>query len=177
MDGPIIDTCCLLNIFASGHVEALLAHLQDVHVSEHVKGEALWIREYNEESPPQLIPKVIDLAKYIDDGSITLCSLDDEREVELFVEFATSLDDGEASVLAIAKVRGWAVATDDRKAGRLAAEHGIPIISTAEIVHRWAESEGIEDDVVGQLLGNIQDFGRFRPRRTAPHYEWWMRLT
>lgn len=176
MDERIIDTCCLLNLFASGEPRAILHYFGGVHVSEHVQGEALWIREYDNESPPQLIPKQIDLTECIDDGSIAICRLKHEQEFKLFVQLAQQLDDGEASVLAIAKVRGWIVATDDRKARRIATEQSISTISTSEMIHAWTASEKISDQQTGKLLSNIQQFGRFVPRRSDPLYDWWLAL-
>jgi predicted nucleic acid-binding protein len=176
MDEQIIDTCCLLNLFASGQPEAILHHVGGVHVSEHVQGEALWIREYDNESPPQLIPKQIDLTECIDKGAITICRFEQEEEFELFVELAQQLDDGEASVLSIAKVRGWVVATDDRKARRIATEQGVSTISTSEMIHSWTASQNMSDRQVGDVLNCIQQFGRFVPRRSDSLYAWWMNM-
>ena len=55
---------------------------------------------------------------------------DIEKKTAIAVEFAAQIDDGEASCLAIAKSRGWLVATDDRKAIRLAVKSGISVITT-----------------------------------------------
>lgn len=176
MDERIIDTCCLLNLFASGEPQAILQHFGGVHVSEHVQGEALWIRAFDQESPPQLIPKQIDLRECIDAGAIKVCRLEHERELDLFVHFAQQLDDGEASVLAIAMQRGWIVATDDRKARRIAAEQGVSTISTSEMLRAWGAAQGLNDRKLGERLRNVQQFGRFVPRRTDPLYQWWMRL-
>ncbi len=176
MDERIIDTCCLLNLLASGDHKAIFKHFGSVYVSEHVQEEALWIREYDNESPPQLVPKQIDLADCVDDGVIVVCCLAEKEELDWFVHFAQSLDDGEASVLAIAKVRGWIVATDDKKACRIAAENQISTISTSELIHGWTSSLGMSDDQIGQVLKNIQDFGRFRPRRSDALYDWWMQM-
>ena len=176
MDERIIDTCCLLNLFASGQPRAILHSLGGIHVSEHVQGEALWIREHDNESPPQLIPKQLDLTECIDDGAIAICRLEQEQEFEQFVQFAQQLDDGEASVLAIAKARGWIVATDDRKSRRTSTDQKIAIISTSEMIHSWAASEMMSDPQVGELLRNIQRFGRFVPRRSDPLFNWWMEL-
>lgn len=174
MDGTIIDTCCLLNLFASGKPREILDFFGGVRVSEYVQREALWIREYDHESPPQLIPRRIDLTECLDAGAIAICRLEQSREFELFMQFAQYLDEGEASVLAIAKVRGWIVATDDRKARRIAAEQSVLTITTSEMIHSWTKSEQLSDRYVGEILRDIQRFGRFVPRPTDPLYEWWM---
>ena len=176
MDERIIDTCSLLNLFATGNHQAILRCLGGVYVSEQVQGEVLWIREHDHESPPQLIPKQIDLTECIDEGVIRVCRLEAQQEIDWFVHFAQSLDDGEASVLAIAKVRGWIVATDDRKACRIATEHHISTIGTSRMIHTWTTSERMSGDQIGQLLRNIQEFARFRPRRSDTLYDWWMQM-
>lgn len=57
MEERIIDTCCLLNLYASGEHMAILRHIGSVFVSEHVQNESLWIREPDLESPQQLVPR------------------------------------------------------------------------------------------------------------------------
>ena len=85
------------------------------------------------------------------------------------------MDDGEAACLAIAKVAGAGpLATDDRKAIRLAGELGVETISTPSLMKRWAESSGATDAEVAEVLRNIQTFSRFVPRRTDPLYPWWI---
>lgn len=172
MDDRIIDACCLLNFFASGEPKAILDHFGGAYVSEHVQGEALWIREYDHESPQRLIPKQIDLTECITEGVLGICRLEQEQEFELFVQLAQQLDDGEASILAIAKSRGWIVATDDKKARRIAAERQISTVGTSEIIRAWTASEKTSDQHVGALLRNIQLFGRFQPPRSDPLYGW-----
>jgi len=176
MDEQIIDTCCLLNLYTTGIPESVLDHFGGVHVSEHVQSEALWIREFDKESPPQLIPKQIDLTHCINDGVISICRLESDQEFELFVQMAQELDDGEASVLAIAKSRSWIAATDDKKARRIAAEHEIKTITTSEMIHAWTTSQQMSNAEVGSLLLNIQQFGRFVPRRSDLRYEWWQEM-
>lgn len=154
----------------------ILDHYGSVYVSEHVQGESLWIREYDNESPPQLVPKMIDLQEFLHEGTVVVCRLEQEQEFELFVQLAQQLDDGEASVLAIAKNRGWIAATDDKKARRIAAEQGIPTITTSGIIHAWASSGTVDSQKVALILKNIHQFGRFIPHRSDPFHDWWMDL-
>ena len=135
-------------------------------VSGHVRREALWIRCVDHDSPPHLAPQKIDLSEAIDAGHITVCELKGQGELDSFVHFAQQLDDGEASALALARSRGWAVATDDKKARRIAGEEGIRVISTSELIRSWVESQGMNASQIGERLRRIHRFGRFRPRRT-----------
>ena len=44
--------------------------------------------------------------------------------------------------IAIAEQRGWTVATDDRKAIRVAQQAGLTVVSCPELVKRWADATG-----------------------------------
>jgi predicted nucleic acid-binding protein len=83
------------------------------------------------------------------------------------------LDDGEAACLAIAKVRGWTLATDDRKGRREAGALGVPVVTTPELVKRWADATKADDEAVAKVLKAIQDFARFFPHKTMPLHPWW----
>jgi predicted nucleic acid-binding protein len=58
-------------------------------------------------------------------GTVQICAPADDVEQALYVEFALVLGDGEALALAIAKNRGWKMATDDRKARNKAEVAGV----------------------------------------------------
>ena len=68
-----------------------------------------------------------------------ICEPIGEAEIELYFELATSLDDGEAMALAIAKTRQWILATDDRKATTIAEKMKVKLVSTPELVKNWSE--------------------------------------
>ncbi|QDU61014.1 hypothetical protein Pan216_18670 [Planctomycetes bacterium Pan216] len=172
----IVDTCCLLNLYATGEQTAIFQHLGGIFVSAQIQGEALSIRCVDHDSPPHLVPKEIDLTEAIDAGHITVLDLDGQEEMDSFVRFAQQLDDGEAGALALAKSRGWTVATDDKKARRIAGEEGIRVVGTSEMIRTWAESQGMDDRQVGEVLRRIQTMGRFRPRRADSLYEWWNQM-
>ena len=61
-------------------------------------------------------------------------------EYASFVEFASMVDDGEAEALAICASRHLVLATDDRKARRIALERDVPVrlTSTASMMRHWA---------------------------------------
>jgi hypothetical protein len=107
--------------------------------------------------------------------SLALLDLATEDEVAGFVRFAAELDDGEASVCALAVVGHGTVATDDRKAlrvlGRIAPH--IASLQTPEILHAWAHITHASDRDVAETLLAVRRRGRFHPRRDAPRFEWW----
>jgi predicted nucleic acid-binding protein len=89
------------------------------------------------------------------------------------VQLATTLDDGEAACLAIAKARGWTLATDDRKGRREAGNLGVQVITTPELVKAWADATKSGHAAVTKMLRAIQDYARFAPHRTMPLHSWW----
>src|SRR6266540_3934446 len=134
----IVDACCIINLYAAGNMLALLPALGgEWHVPVLVTTEALYVRKPDPEDAARLVKEAIDLKPALDAGILRTCDAATDAETALFVELAVALDDGEAMCLAIAQSRGWTLATDDRKARRIAAERGVPLISTPELLKQW----------------------------------------
>ncbi len=177
MAKKIIDACCLINLYSTGNEASILrACADEFYVPAAVQGETLTIRQFNDEDPPQLVSVPIDLSNLIEVDLIKHCEPEGPDETDAYVQFAARLDDGEASCLAIAQNRGWTVATDDRKAARIAGESGIAVITTAELVRRWVAKESPGDREVVEVLQRIEQFARFRPRRGSPESQWWYQV-
>lgn len=174
MTERIIDACCLINLYASGEEAGIFQACGEFYVTDEVRGEALRIRRVDEDDPTRLVSQEIDLGSAIAAGHIQKCQLEGQGELDAFVRFAMELDDGEASCLAIAKSRGWTVATDDRKARRIASENGIVLISTPELIQKWVNAMSPDEATAIELLRRIERFARFRPRRSDPLHEWWV---
>ena len=104
------------------------------------------------------------------------CDLDGERGVKPVRATGYKLDDGEAACLAIAKVRGWILATDDRKCRREAAGLGVPVITTPELLKSWAEATRAEEAAVAKLLRDIRSYASFAPHKTMPLHDWWVEM-
>jgi hypothetical protein len=106
---------------------------------------------------------------------LTPCDLEGEEEPRWFVQLATLFrSDGEAACLAVARSRGWALATDDRKARREAGNLGVSVVTTAELVKAWADATGADEAAVAGLLRDVQTFTRFIPHKTMPLHQWWV---
>jgi predicted nucleic acid-binding protein len=103
------------------------------------------------------------------------CSFDSDEENDWFVKLAAEVDDGEAACLAIAKCRGWAIATDDRPASRLAGELNIAVVCTAELIKKWADQTSVAVGEIEAAVRNVQMFAKFVPRKGSPEYDWWLR--
>jgi hypothetical protein len=95
-------------------------------------------------------------------------------ELAAYVAFAAELDDGEAMALAIARCRGWQLATDERKAIRLAGEVGVPVLTTPAVLKRWVDVLGPSGTEVGAALSAIRDRARFLLSGRDPLCDWWM---
>jgi predicted nucleic acid-binding protein len=116
----------------------------------------------------------VDLRECFAAGVATQCSVETQQEVDLYVKLAVDLDDGEAMALAVAKSRGWVLATDDRKARRMSDTLAVPVLTTTQIVRRWAERNCIGSAEVRQAIVNMRELARFVPRQGFPEYRWWM---
>ena len=172
MPDAIVDACCFINLYATGDLRGFLTGLAwQWHIPSAALAESLFIRVVSDEGDDQR--ELIEPQPYIDENLITLVDVGDAGEAELYVRLAGDLDDGEAMALAIAKLRGWMLATDDRKAKRFADNFGVPAITTPELMEHWAKEGEMRPAKLRTLLRNIQSGARFAPAEDAPGYDWW----
>src|SRR5947209_20531370 len=114
MSDAIVDSCCVINLYAAGDLLTFLPTLGlRLHVPEKVLGESLYVRQPDPADATKLVQRAVDLAPVIGAGLLHRCDLDGEDELNLFVQLATTPDDGEAACLALARLRGWALARDE----------------------------------------------------------------
>jgi predicted nucleic acid-binding protein len=178
MTDCIVDACCLINLCATNRLSDILqAQEGSFHVSAEVRCEALSVYQPAADDAERLELTPIDLSSAIQSGLLKECKLDGLAELNAFVEFAIQLNDGEASCLAIAKSRGWRVATDDKKAIRLATAEGISVATTPQIIKKWVDVVVPESGDVVDMLLRIEKFAKFRPHRTNMLFGWWASLT
>lgn len=172
MPDAIVDACCFINLYATGDLRGFLTELAwEWHLPSAALAESLYIRVTVDEGDDKRAP--IQAQPYIDEKLITLVDVGNADEAELYVRLAGDLDDGEAMALAIAKLRGWTLATDDRKAKRFAGNLGVPVVTTPELMERWAKASKMRPAKLKTLLNNIQSGARFAPAEDAQGYEWW----
>jgi predicted nucleic acid-binding protein len=116
----------------------------------------------------------VDLGPHQTSGILTLCQPEDPREQTRYVHYATLFrSDGEAMCLALAESRGGKVATDDRKAIRIAEKAGLNVISCPQLVKTWVDQTRPDQASVTKVLADIQALAQFRPNSTMPHSAWW----
>lgn len=169
----VLDTCCVINLGAAGDLSTMLAAVPlELWIPATAANEVLHVKELDKEDPAVLVQRILDLKPAVDAGSLQICELM-PAEMSLFVQLATHLDDGEAAAIAVAKHRGWKLATDDRKARRLATEIGVALLSTPEILSLWAKETKANDATITALIRKIRTFARFNPRPDSPQATWW----
>ena len=196
MQDVALDACCLINLCAAGRIlgaaspSAPIRHGVrrgvaaspkpgsglglNLHVPSKVIEETLYILQPDVEDTSKLVKSQIDLDHFTAIGLLHKCDCEGQEEIELLVQMAIQLGDGEAACFAIAAKRGWVLATDDRRARRLAADSGLAVITTPELVKLWAENTNAGDREVVAVLQNIQRFAYFTPRANSPEYAWWV---
>jgi hypothetical protein len=77
--------------------------------------------------------------------------------------------------LALAECRGWPLATDDRKAIRVATQAGLSVISSPQLVRAWADVTQPDSATLIQVLSDIQTLTPFRPNASMPESGWWFK--
>lgn len=196
MQDVALDACCLINLCAAGKILGAVSSSAparrggrrgaaaspkpgsglglNLHVPSKVIEETLYILQPDVEDTSKLVKSPIDLEHFTAAGFLHKCDCEGQEEIELFVQMAIPLGDGEAACFAIAAKRGWALATDDRRARRLAAESSLAVITTPELVKLWAKNTNASDEEIVMVLENIQKFAYFTPRASAPEYAWWV---
>lgn len=191
MTDVAVDACCLINLLATDcvlsqpalqkkksqgplqpHEVASLGLV--LHVPPGVADESLYVLRPDHDDPAKLLKTPIDLEPYFSGGILQRCDIEGEDETAYFVGFASKLDDGEAACVALAKNRGWLLATDDRPATALAAKEGVTVLTTAELLKRWATVTKASKKEVVAALANIQRFAKFVPRLKSPESAWWL---
>jgi predicted nucleic acid-binding protein len=191
MNDVAVDACCLINLLAANCVlpqptaqkkkspeprrQSELPSLGLVlHVPTVVSKESLYILQPDRDEPTKLLKSPVDLEPHFAGGTLSRCEIAGDDETELFVGYASKLDDGEAACLALAKNRGWLLATDDRPATSLAGRDGVTVLTTAELLKKWATNTKASKIEAAAALMNVQRFAKFVPRRNSPEAAWWL---
>jgi hypothetical protein len=171
VDDLLLDACVALNLLASGIDLSELAGATNVRflMTSIVASEMLWLDPLDPADPREHFD-----GDALNTRGVVLVALDDD-ESDRFVDLARDIDDGEASTIAVAIHRALRVATDDRKALRLAASQSPPVevVRTTELVRRWAEVSGADSGRVTQVVRSIQTRSSYVPPRDDPQLDWW----
>jgi len=176
MHPVVIDACCLIDLLASGHAEAILRACGHAwHIPTAVQVEVKYVRQHDPAQPGHVVLVEADLSPLLGAGVLTACQTDNQHESHRFTQYATQFrSDGEAMCLALAECRGWPVATDDRKAIRVAQQAGLTVFSCPELVKTWDDRIHPEQSALIRVLHDIELLAQFRPNPSLPQYQWWV---
>lgn len=175
--GLVLDTSCLLNLYATGHFREIAVSLREqVSIANFVlEEEALFIRrDAPTDSQDELDP--VDLSPFVSEGLVEVMYLESLNEKATFADLSALVDDGEAVTAALALHRGCSIATDDRKARRVFAERipSVPLVSTLDLVVRWSKNVPDPSVEVRTALERMRSRTKYVPGRRDPHYGWWL---
>ena len=98
-------------------------------------------------------------------GRIAVASTMSSPEVILFGELITMIGSGEAACIAMAKLRGGIVVTDDLLARRTSAAHGVHVSGTIGILKAMCIDHVIAPDAADALLADMVAKGFHSPVR------------
>ena len=176
MPDAAIDACCLIDLLASGDAEAVLrASGFRWQLPAAVQAEIQYRRQYDPGRPGRTINVPVDLSGMIASGLLTVCAPQTQPELDRFTQYASVFrSDGEAMCIALAEQRKWVVATDDRKAIRVAGEAGLNVVSCPELIKAWATATSPAQPVLNKVLHDIQVLAQFTPNPTMPEFQWWI---
>ena len=172
MNERIVDACTLINLYGSRRQLDILSVIGGMSLTSQVRRESLGLRAEDPERPGELLHEQIDLSEAIDQSLLRVCELT-EAEFARMIQFARELDDGEASSLAVAQARQWKLATDDKKSRRIAQENGVAVVSSSELVYRWAQETETDGAELRTALQAIRRYARFSPPTSDPLFDWW----
>ena len=168
------DACVLINLLVSGHAHDMIrATRSPAYICPAVRDEISLLGS----DAGHLLPNWSPVDSLVDSGILAVAEIASETEEALYVEYSLRVGRGEAMTIALAHGRGWAVATDDRKARTIAttARLGLQctVLTTPQIVKYWFESDAPTAARVGSVIRTIERDGRFRPARRHPLRRWW----
>jgi hypothetical protein len=171
-----IDACCLFDLLASGRAEAILrATGFSWQLPSAVRGEVQYLRQHDPAQPGKFVKVPADLSALISSGVLTVCAPENQQELDRFVHYATVFrSDGESMCLALAERRGWLVATDDKKAIRVAQQAGLKVVSCPELVKAWAAAANPDPATLVNVLRDIEVLAQFKPNPSMPEHDWWI---
>ena len=175
----IMDACCVINLYASGQIRAILSAIpKSVAVTAYVrKREARHIYSGPLGKKDISSPKEkIDLQPLIDDQVIVIVAPNSDDERDDAVDFGRFIHTGEAYTGAIAKSRNWAIASDDSEAIAFFSKNlkHNQVISTLALIKHWEDTTQPPAIMMHQVLKDIQIKASYTPRPSHPFHAWWL---
>jgi predicted nucleic acid-binding protein len=167
----LLDACVAINLAAAASLDQIADTLQVTFVIvAQAASEAGYLRDIVK-GATVLTP--IGLDKFASSETLEIRELA-SAELELYLELAAIVDDGEAATIALAIHHRIELATDDRRARRLCAERSVAEpVRTVALLHAYSEAARLKNDEARQMLVQVRDRASFLPARSDPHLKWW----
>jgi hypothetical protein len=167
----LLDACVALNLAATGRPAEVLTTLEpQFAMARQAAEETLYVETI---MAGKVIQEVVEPGQWAADGILQLLDLE-PTETATFVTLAAEIDDGEAATLTIALHRRLEVATDDRKARRVAARLDLTDpVRTSQLLHDYCTAADLPDSEAAELLRAVEQRARFRPPASDPLHPWW----
>jgi predicted nucleic acid-binding protein len=167
----LLDACVAINLAAATRLEQIADALQVTFIIvPQAASEAGYLRDIVK-GTTVLTP--INLDQFTSGETLEIRELA-PAELELYLELASIVDDGEAATIALAIHQRIDLATDDRRARRLCAERRLAEpVRTVALLHAYAVAAQLTNDEVQQMLIQVRDRASFLPARSDPHLKWW----
>jgi predicted nucleic acid-binding protein len=156
----IANTTIISNFAAVGRLDVLRDLLGEVYISTEVYAEIQDGRTEGYDFYGGIEAHIHPLAP---GGWLHLTSFQGDEELRLFNNLPPVLHRGEASSLAIAAQRGWAILTDDARARQAARELGVRLSGTLGVLIQAIKADLLSVDEANQLLGQMVELGYRSP--------------
>lgn len=167
----LLDACVAINLAATDHLADVAESLGTTFML--TRQAAAEVGHLRDAAAGELVLTPIDLSQHTGAGTLQIVDLT-PAEYPAYIELARIVDDGEASTIAVAASQNLPLATDDRKARRLCDERHMPEPRrTLSLIHSYADTVGLDNADIRDLLIRIRDRASFLPPRSDPDYKWW----
>jgi predicted nucleic acid-binding protein len=165
--GLVLDTSVWINLLATEQIQQIVKALDCPCIApkivvDEIRHDPITQKPYNLEEHP--LTKI---------SNIQVIDLDDD-ELDLFIRLVgqhptDSLGDGEAAAIAAAKVRGLAVALDDKKARRIMREQypDTPVLMSIDILQCNAIRTLLGDERAQEAIDKAVRFGKMHIPKAA----------
>lgn len=164
----VLDACVAINLRACGRWRQIFAAAECLPLMPEIAlREVLYL--FNDKGEREEAPlSQIEVA-----GELLSCGLD-AYQLEVMLDLAARLGQGEAAAIAVARTRELPFATDDRAAQVAADLAADRLLTTPQLLRGWAESDSPQNNEIAEAIELIETRANFRPRPLDPDFDWWM---
>lgn len=167
----LLDACVAINLAATGCLDRIANTLEVTFaMAGQAAAEVGYLRDM---VGGQVVLTPINLRQFESGEIVEILELT-PAELELYIELAAIVDDGEAATIAIAVRRHMDLATDDRRARRLCQERDLAEPArTVSLLRAYADAAHLADDQIQQIITSVRERASFQPSRSDPELKWW----